>query len=107
MPLFVANHATPRRHRDSIREMGLLVDFYARPLHRCGVYVFNDEAPHPTYSRGPGACWWGAGPTMDVWQVAYFGPMSPDHYVENGYVLYERVPPECLSLITLITPDTL
>ena len=40
---------------------------------------------------------------MDLWRVAYVGPLSPDRYVENGLVLHKPVPPEC---VTLVTPDT-
>lgn len=106
MSPFVAYHATSRRHRESIRERGLLRDWFAhRPPHRIGIYVFNDECEHPTFSRSAfGGLWWSYGSGQDVWEVAYIGPMAPDQYVCNGMILYEKVPPECLSLITLITP---
>lgn len=107
MSPFVAYHATSRRHRDSIWQHGLLIDYSGeRSPERIGIYVFNDECQHPTFSRSPiGGIWWSYGVRQDVWQVAYIGPLAPDHYVNNGMILYERVPPQCLSLITHITPN--
>lgn len=106
MTPFLAYHATPRRHRESIGILGLIP---GRPMRGrpFGVYVFNDNAPHPTFSRGRFSVWWSGGPYYreDIWQVAYIGPMLSDEYVENGWVLLEGVPPQCLSLITHITPD--
>lgn len=107
MSPFVAYHATSRRHRDSIREHGLLLNFERMSPERNGVYVFNDECEHPTFSRSAlGGIFWSYGVNQDLWEVAYIGPMAPDHFVNNGIILYERVPPECLSLITHITPHS-
>jgi hypothetical protein len=101
-------HATAHRHRDSIREYGLLI---SRPNRGrpWGVYVFRDDYGHPSFSRSrtfPFTCWWGWHPPSDLWQAAYIGPLSEDRYVENGWILHELVPPQHLSLITPITPLT-
>lgn len=100
----MAYHSTVRRHRDGIRERGLLpgVPANARPF---GVYVFTLCDGHPTLLRGRRIVW-GASPTGDLWEVAYIGPLSEDRYVTNGYVLHNYVPRQHLSLITGITPDS-
>lgn len=101
MSPFVAYHSTVYRHRNSIRERGLLpgVPANARPF---GVYVFTPHDGHPTLLRGRRLVW-GASPTGDLWEVEYIGPMSEDRYVTNGFVLHNYVPPRHLSLITHIT----
>lgn len=107
MSPFIAYHATARRHRENIYEHGLIAGSCMTQPANFGVYVFNDDCPHPTFSRvaGTASCWWGRGGSEDCWQVAYVGPMSPDQYVENGMLLHESVPPQHLSLITHITDN--
>lgn len=65
-----------------------------------GVYVYNDDAPHPIFARYAASCWWGAWAPCDLWQISYIGPISEDEYVENGYVLHLPVPSQNLTLIT-------
>lgn len=108
MSPLIAYHATPMRHRNSIAELGLLAccPMKGRPY---GVYVFSNAFDHPVFSRARRSraikCKWDWQPPSDLWQVAYIGPLSPDHYVANAMILHERVPPQCLSLITHITPN--
>lgn len=101
-------HATPRRHRDAIRQYGLLPN-----LPNCsqlfGVYAFQDEAYHDTrMMRGIGGrwrrvrVWWDYKPPNDLWQIAYVGPITPDQFVENGFVL-DAIPPEHVSLVSQLS----
>lgn len=102
MSPFIAYHATARRHRFGIRRYGLLPSEpgMEQPY---GVYVFNDDFGHATFTRSLFVCRWSWWQPMDLWRVAYVGPLSPDRYVENGLVLHNPVPPE---YVTLVTPDT-
>lgn len=104
MSPFVAYHATVFRHRESIRKYGLLAA--GSNPERFGVYVFREDYGHPTFSRTRACVRWGHWPPNDLWQVSYIGPMSPDHYVENGLILHYSVPPQHLVLITGITPNS-
>lgn len=104
MSPFIAFHATGVRHRESIRKRGLLAgSMDHRPF---GVYVYRDDYGHPTFGRGSFSVRWGDGNGSDVWQVAHIGPMSEDHFVENGIILHDPVPPQHLTLITHITPNS-
>ena len=98
------------RHRESILKLGLIAGepWQGRPH---GVYVFNDDYGHPTYSRGRYTCRWSWLPEArsDLFRVAYIGRMMEDEYVENGIVLLDSVPPEHvqLSRVSPLTPGGL
>lgn len=104
MSPLVAYHSTVRRHRKSIHLRGLLLNKPAqgRPF---GVYVFVPGYGHPTFSRGHRVVW-GSAPPCDLWQVSYIGPIVRDWYVQNGLIFGCAIPPEHLSLITHITPES-
>jgi hypothetical protein len=91
MSPLVAYHATNRRSRTSIANRGLFPAMPAigRPF---GVYVFreDDAVTHSIFSRTQ-RLRWTSDRGQDVWEVSYIGPITPDHYVENGLVLLGRV----------------
>jgi hypothetical protein len=99
MSPLVAFHATRRACRDTIQRFGLLP---SRPtqLQPYGVYVFNDDLEHPTWSRGSRPVVWAPSTRLDVWQVTYIGPMRPDHLVSNGMVFLYPVTPNEVTLVT-------
>lgn len=92
---FIGYHYTARRHRESISERGLVAGRSLCQPDTWGVYVYNSEA-HPSRDR----LWWGNGGRGDTWRVGYVGPISPDPYVQNGWILHSSVPPEHISLMT-------
>lgn len=96
--LLVGLHASQYRHRPGIERHGLLPNQPAinRPF---GVYIFTEDGSfdHVTYSRG-GRVRWSSHRGQDLWSVSYFGPATPDAYVENGLVLLDRV-----IAVTLVT----
>ena len=98
MSLLVGLHATAQRHRDGILQSGVLAaqPQKGRPF---GVYTYREdgEFDHPTFSRGHRVVW-ASGCYQDVWQVAYFGRITPDHYVTNGLVFLGNS-----VLVTLVT----
>ena len=86
MVLFIGYHATARRNRSSIQAHGLSIDFSR--CHRPGVYVFD---PHmANYSDDWSTaerCGWSFGGRLDVWRVAYCGPMTLDPALTNAVIL--------------------
>lgn len=104
MSPLVAYHSTTFRHRASIQQRGLLA---GKPMFQriFGVYVFRNDHGHPTRMRGA-RCVWGWDYPNDLWRVAYIGPLSEDRYVENGLVLHQSIPPQHITLITPIIPES-
>lgn len=103
--LVVGYHATWWRHRDSIRERGLLRSepSFTQPF---GIYIYRDdtEFDHPSYGKEKALrCRWSSSyvpdNVVDIWQIGYCGPMIPDQYVENGMVCLADIPSEFLTLL--------
>lgn len=96
--LVSAYHSSPFRTRASIARYGLLPNRPAknRPY---GVYVWRESGiDHWTFRRFTLSCRWDAGKDVDLYQVGYFGPITPDMYVENGWILHDS--PQLVTLIT-------
>lgn len=106
MSPLVALHASHPKCRESIYARGLLTNQPAKG-RPCGVYVFrpDDAIDHPSFSRGGRIRWdaWGGPWGSEVWLVAYIGPLTEDHYVENALVLLDSVEPTHVHNVTLVT----
>jgi len=97
---FVCYHSSARRHRESIREYGLLPNL-PNAGQLFGIYAYRDDYEHITRDRHRRrAFWtrWDHRPPNDLWEVAYIGPFCPDQYVANGIVLFTR--PQFVSLVS-------
>lgn len=104
MVLIVAYHYSPRRNRRSIQRRGLIAHAPKMGnLH--GVYVWTTGFRHAP----SGVAWGNWVPdmmgrmyevTVDLWQVAYCGPVRRDSFVINGLVL------PSITDVTLVTGNT-
>jgi len=103
MVQLVAYHSTAFRHREAIRQYGMLPTL-PHPAQYFGVYVFG-EFDHPTFMKGSFRrqfrCRWDHSPKNDLWQIVYCGPLCEDQYVENGLVLFGDV-----TNVSLVTCNT-
>lgn len=102
MSPLIALHATSVACRDSIRRRGLLPGQpnESRPY---GVYVYSDGVGNRgsrCRNQDGSPRIWDSLPAQDVWQVAYIGPMAPDVYIANALILFDRIEPEYITLVT-------
>jgi hypothetical protein len=103
MSPFICYHSTARRHRETILQYGLLPNLPNASQHY-GIYVFRDDCSHITREhRRPRAFWcrWDHCPPNDLWQVGYVGPLCPDQYVTNSWVLFDT--PQYLSRVSQLS----
>lgn len=87
MSPLVAYHATRRACRESIQRHGLLCD-KPRGKRPFGVYVFREDGALDHLGWNSRAAWT-TEKAQDVWEVAYIGPMMPDQYVLNAFILLQ------------------
>jgi hypothetical protein len=95
-------HATRVTCRGSIRARGLVPN-QPNPSRPYGVYTYSDGIVNRgSRCKSPDGTprLWGPSCHMDVWQVSYIGPCGPDVYISNGLILFDKVAPEYVTLVT-------
>lgn len=100
MSPFVCYHATSRANRHSIRRRGLVAHRPSRQGQPRGVYAYCHDLCNPPPHEREWFVRWTAVIGMDIWQIAWIGPMRPDPLVQNSVVL------PSVTDVTLVTRNS-